>query len=424
MDHPRHFDLRLALTVMVGVAGAFLLVSLIEGVVIRLQGLLITLVVSLFLSFGMEPAVKWLDNRGVRRGIGTFLVFLASFLLLAGFLAAMAPLVIGQIRNLMEAGPDLLTGLADRARSLPGTAGDSIAEWLQEQEAKLPSRLPQIAPDIGRGVLGLGTTLLGSLLQMLTMLLVTFYLVADGPRLRRALSSRLEPETQKEFLTIWELAVEKTGGYLYSRVLTAIASAIFHTVAFSIVGIEYSAALGIWVGLVSSVIPVIGTYLAGALPLLVALGTTGVTDAVWVLVAVVVYQQIENYLVAPRITAHTLSLHPAIAFVAVLVGGALLGAAGALLALPAAAIVIALASAAGERHEVVEHTLLMERAKLPDEERKEAIRQRRAEAAERRERDRRKKAGSGPGGVERRKGDRRSDDDASDASDDDEGADE
>lgn len=419
MDNPRHFDLRLALTVMVGVAGAFLLVSLIEGVVIRLQGLLITLVVSLFLSFGMEPAVKWLDNRGVRRGIGTFLVFLASFLALAGFLAAMAPLVIGQIRNLMDAGPDLLSGLADRARSLPGTAGDSIAEWLQEQEAKLPSRLPQLAPDIGRGVLGLGTTLLGSLLQMLTMLLVTFYLVADGPRLRRALSSRLEPETQKEFLTIWELAVEKTGGYLYSRVLTAIASAIFHTVAFSIVGIEYSAALGIWVGLVSSVIPVIGTYLAGALPLLVALGTTGVTDAVWVLVAVVVYQQIENYFVAPRITAHTLSLHPAIAFVAVLVGGALLGAPGALLALPAAAIVIALASAAGERHEVVEHTLLMERAKLTDEERREAIRQRRAEAAERRERDRRKKAGSGPGGVERRKGDRRSDDATADDAEDD-----
>lgn len=411
MDTPRHFDLRLALTIMVGVAGAFLLVSLVEGVVERLQGLLITLVVSLFLSFGMEPAVKWLDNRGVRRGIGTFLVFLASFLALAGFLAAMAPLVIGQIRNLMDAGPDLLTGLAERARSLPGTAGESIAEWLQEQEAKLPSRLPQLAPDIGRGVLGLGTTLLGSLLQMLTMLLVTFYLVADGPRLRRALSSRLEPDSQKEFLTIWELAVEKTGGYLYSRVLTAIASAIFHTVAFTIIGIEYAAALGIWVGLVSSVIPVIGTYLAGVLPLLVALGTTGVADAAWVLGAIVVYQQVENYLVAPRITAHTLSLHPAVAFVAVLVGGALLGAPGALLALPAAAIVTALASAAGERHEVVEHTLLTESAKLSDEERKEAARQRRADAAERRQRDRRRhKKGTGPGGIERRKGDRRADD--------------
>jgi len=414
VDTPRHFDLRLALTIMVGVAGAFLLVSLIEGVVVRLQGLLITLMVSLFLSFGMEPAVKWLDNRGVRRGVGTFLVFLASFLAVAGFLAAMAPLVIGQIRNLMDSGPDLLSGLADRARSLPGTAGDSIAEWLQEQEAKLPSRLPQLAPDIGRGVLGLGTTLLGSLLQTLTMLLVTFYLVADGPRLRRTLSSRLAPDSQKEFLTIWELAVEKTGGYLYSRVLTAIASAIFHTVVFSIIGLEYAAALGIWVGLVSSVIPVIGTYLAGALPLLVALGAEGGAAALWVLAAIVVYQQVENYLVAPRITAHTLSLHPAIAFVAVLVGAALLGAAGALLALPAAAIAIALTSAAGERHEVVEHTLLMERAKLPDEERREAARQRREAAAERRRKDRRKNEGTGPGGVDRRRADRRTDDEADD----------
>jgi predicted PurR-regulated permease PerM len=112
--------------------------------------------------------------------------------------------------------------------------------------------------------------------------------------------------------------------------------------------------------MVSSLIPVIGTYLAGALPIVIALGV-GVGDAIWVLVAVVVYQQVENYLVAPRITAHTLSLHPAMAFVSVLIGGRCSGAGGALLALPAAAIVAAL-QRLGERHEVVEHDLLQTRS--------------------------------------------------------------
>ena len=102
-------------------------------------------------------------------------------------------------------------------------------------------------------------------------------------------------------------------------------------------GLPYAVALGVWVGLISSIIPVIGTYLAGALPIIIALSGSP-RDAIWVVVAIVVYQQVENYLIAPRITAHTLSLHPAIAFVSVLVGGALMGPAGALLALPATAI--------------------------------------------------------------------------------------
>jgi predicted PurR-regulated permease PerM len=311
---------------------------------------------ALFASFAVEPAVKWLDDRGVRRGFGTALVFLAGLLLFVGFIAAMAPLVVSQTTALVRQGPSVLGDLADQARLLPGELGDGLAEWLEEQRTTLPRRLPELAPRVVGGALGFGQTLLGTTLQLLTAALVSFYLVADGPRLRRVLSSRMHPQAQREFLAWWELAVTKTGGYLYSRVLTAVASAAFHVFVFSLLGLEYAAALGVWVGLISSVIPVIGTYLAGALPILIALANSP-RDALWVIAAIVVYQQVENYLIAPRITAQTLSLHPAIAFLSVLVGGALLGPVGALLALPATAIAAALASAYGERHEVVEHGL-------------------------------------------------------------------
>ncbi len=288
------------------------------------------------------------------------MVFFVGLLLFGGFVAAMAPLIIDQATTLVQQGPTVFGDLAEQARNLPGEFGESVALWLEEQRNMLPRRLPEIAPRLAGGALGFGRTLFGSLLQLLTAALVSFYLAADGPRLRRTLSSRMSPSSQKEFLGVWDLAIAKTGGYLYSRLLTAVVSALFHVLAFTLIGVPYATALGVWVGIVSSVIPVIGTYLAGVVRLVVAVANNP-SDGLWVLAAIVVYQQVENYLVVPRITAETLSLHPAVAFVSVLMGGALLGPIGALLALPAAAIGAALVTAYGERHEVVAHGLTEQR---------------------------------------------------------------
>jgi predicted PurR-regulated permease PerM len=207
---------------------------------------------------------------------------------------------------------------------------------------------------------------LGGVFRLATIGLVTFYLVADAPKLRRTLASRLEAREQVRILGLWELAVAKTGGYVYSRALTAIVSSVFHIAAFLIIGLDYAVALGVWVGLISSLIPAIGTYLAGALPLLVALAESA-GQALVVLIAIVVYQQIENYLIVPRITATTLELHPAVAFMSVLTGGAIAGATGALLAIPAVAIVTALLAASGEEYDVLEHHLVEVRPSEADD---------------------------------------------------------
>lgn len=356
-DRSARVDLRLTATIAVGVAVGLLLLELTEGAVSRLSDLLVALLVSLFLSFAMEPAVQWLARRGMRRGFATMVVFLAAIAAVGGFVAAMTGLVVDQVRTLLRSGPQLVDDLARRAQALPGGLGDRIAEALEG--SSLAEGGGDLARQLGSGLLGFGGQLLGGVVQFLTVLLVTFYLVADGPRLRRTLSSRLQPRVQEDFLAIWELAIEKTGGYVYGRVLIAIASAAFHAVAFTVIGVEYPLALGAWVGVVSSLVPVVGTYIAGALPIVVALAREPF-DAVWVAVAVIVYQQLENYLIAPRITARTMALHPAVAFVAVIAGAALLGPVGALLGLPVAAIVGGLVSAAGERHEVVAHDLLEE----------------------------------------------------------------
>jgi predicted PurR-regulated permease PerM len=344
--------------IALGVAGGLILAQVVTAVGGRLQGILSMLVISLFLSFAMEPAVQWMARLGLRRGFGTWIVFLGALLGLVGIVAAVVPLVVDQVRNLVESGPALLDELAARAQeSLPGESGDAAAEWLDEQARALPAQLPQFAGEVGRGVLGFGQTLLGVIFQALTVALVVFYLVADGPKLRARLARRLPPRDQVRVLGLWELAIAKTGGYVYSRALTAVVSAAFHVVVFTLLGLDYALALGVWVGVISAAIPAVGTYLAGALPLVVGLASsTGL--AIAVLVAITLYQQVENYLIVPRITATTLELHPAVAFIAVIGGAALAGATGALLALPATAIAAALIAASGEEYDVLEHSLL------------------------------------------------------------------
>jgi predicted PurR-regulated permease PerM len=354
--HPA-IDPRLAVSAALGIAGGLLLAQASAAVFAQLRYLIAIVVVSMFLSFAMEPAVQWLARRGVRRGAGTGIVFVTVIVTFTGFVAAMLPMMVDQVTNLVNAGPRLLREISELATRLPWESGQAVVGWLDETRRGLPARTNEVAGIIGRSAVGVGQSLLGGVFRLATIGLVTFYLVADAPKLRRTLASRLEPREQVRVLGLWEMAVAKTGGYVYSRALTAVVSSVFHIVAFLLLDLDYAVALGVWVGLVSSLIPAIGTYLAGALPLVVALAASPVT-ALWVLVAIVVYQQIENYIIVPKITASTMELHPAVAFLAVLGGAALAGATGALLAIPAVAIVAALISSSSEEYEVLEHSLL------------------------------------------------------------------
>ena len=118
------------------------------------------------------------------------------------------------------------------------------------------------------------------------------------------------------------------------------------------IGVPYAVALAMWVGIVSQFIPTVGTYLAGAFPLLIAFAEEPF-DAVLVLVAILVYQQVENYLLSPRITANTMDLHPAVAFGSAIIGASLLGGVGAILALPVAATIVAIVQVYGDHYELI-----------------------------------------------------------------------
>jgi predicted PurR-regulated permease PerM len=320
----------------------------------QLRGLLVQVVLALFFSFAMETMVDRLGRRGIRRGPATALTMFTVLLFFVGFLAAMGRLVAGQLQELADDLPGYITDadiwLSDQF-NMEIDSGD-VVEQLQAG-----GRASEYLSGLADNLLGVGTSVLNVLFQLLTISLFAYYFTADGPRLRKAICSVLPPARQHEVLRIWELAINKTGAFIASRVILAIVSAAFHWLVFAVLELPSSLALGLWVGLVSQFIPVIGTYIAGVVPALIALGVEP-RKALFVIIAVLVYQQIENYILQPRVTAQTLDMHPAVAFAAVLAGTATFGVSGALLALPFLATVQSFISAYIARHNVVESYLL------------------------------------------------------------------
>jgi predicted PurR-regulated permease PerM len=316
----------------------------------QLTGLLINILIAFFLALAIEPAVSWMASRGMRRGFAAFVVFIGVMVVSAGFVTLLGSVLADQIIKLIEGFPEYL---------------DSVINWINThfktdlkrvdiQEGLLRSDwLRNYVQNSATGVLDVSAQVIGGLFQLLTIALFSFYFAADGPRLRRAICSVLPPARQAEVLRAWEIAVNKTGGYIYSRGLMALISGVAHFVLLQALDVPYAPVLAVWVGLVSQFIPTIGTYLAGALPMLIAF-TVDPWYALWVLIFVVIYQQFENYVLQPKLTSKTVDIHPAVAFGSVIAGTALLGAVGALIAIPAIATLQAFLGAYVRRYDVTD----------------------------------------------------------------------
>ena len=316
-----------------------------------LRSLLGTLFLAWLLAISMEPVVAGLARRGMRRGLATGLVLLAVAVAVTAFLMVFGSLLVDQITQLVRSTPQIVAasiGWIDKTFHVHWSAYD-VVNAMQ----LTPARVQELATQLTGGVLGIVTSLVGLLFQGLTLLLFTFYLSADAPRARATVSRWFPPAHQRVIARVWETSIDKTGGYVVSRLILAGLSSFFHAIFFYLIGLPSWLPLALFTGMVSQFVPTIGTYIGIALPALVAVIHQPL-DALWVVLFASVYQQVENYLFSPKVTARTVNIHPAVAFGAVLAGGALFGAMGALVSIPVVAAAQSLAETYGQRYELID----------------------------------------------------------------------
>jgi predicted PurR-regulated permease PerM len=330
-------------------------VALIAVVVFREARSLVSMVfISFFFSLALEPAVTHLHRkRGWKRGAAVGVIYLAGFLGLGVLILFLVPATVEVAQQIGSGLDEWLSNTSDWLNDTfntdvslsfgGGTAEDGAAaagDWSSEAFGN---------------ILGIATSGLGLLFNAATIAMFTFYFSADAPRFRRTVLSTMTPKQQMKVGWTWDQAVEQTGGYFYSRFLLMIINGFGFFFVMLVIGIPTLMAipLAIFAGFVSEFIPAIGTYIGAAIPIMVALVFQGTVAALVILAYALIYQQIENYWLSPRLSSKTMELNGALAFGAALAGGAIAGPMGAFMALPIAALITAFISNYRTPHPVV-----------------------------------------------------------------------
>lgn len=299
-----------------------------------LSSAILLIIVAGFLALALEPLVAQLISRGLSRGWSVAAVALGFIGVIALVAAVIAPRVVQQALELGRDAP----GALDRLMHIPSVQSWNerygIVEQLQKavvQRAQDPNTLSGVAS----GVIGAGWAVAVGAFQVITVIALTVYFLAALPQIRRGAYALVPSSRRQRVVVLSDEIASRVGGYALGQVLVATVNGLLSWAMMRIVGVPYAAVLAIIVGLLG-LIPMIGATFGAGIVALVA-GINNPPSALIVIAYYVVYQQIENYVIVPRVMRRTVHVPGFITIVAALVGGTLLGIPGALMAIPTAA---------------------------------------------------------------------------------------
>ena len=335
------------------VAGVILSVLIAIWAIREASSLVVLVGMSFFFSLALQPAVLWLTNRyGWRRGSAVGVIYLVSFLGVIALVVILIPAIATLATAIGDSGAESVNNLTiwieDTFGVTIGGGGGFDGDWATSLEDELKA---WAVSSIG----GIATTGLSFVFNLATMAMFTFYFTADAPRFQRSVLGLLPEKRQDEIGWAWDQAIVQTGGYFYSRMVLMVINGTGFFFTMVLVGMPVALAipLAVFGGFVSVFIPAIGTYIGGAIPILLTLAIQGLVAGLIVLAYVLIYQQIENYWLSPKISSKTMSLNGAVAFGGALFGGAIAGPMGAFISLPVAALITSLVSNFAPHHKVV-----------------------------------------------------------------------
>jgi predicted PurR-regulated permease PerM len=310
------------------VAAVFVVVIGLARLILAVGSVLILILISLVLAIGFQPAVEWLERRGLRRGWAVALGIIVGTLAVGGFLWLVLPDIILQASELAEAAPGYLADL-QRGEGFVPTA---------IREFDLIQRVEDLGAQLPGTVFGILGGFAAFVFAALTVLVLTIYFTVNMPRLRSGIARLLRPGGEREdFEAILRRSTEQVGGYVLGQMVVITIAGISAFIALAIIGVPFAAALAFFVALMD-LIPTIGAIIAAVVASAVA-AFEGVPQLIATAAYFLAYQQVENYLIQPRVMGRAINMSAAVVIIAVLIGGTLLGPVGAILAIPMAAIV-------------------------------------------------------------------------------------
>jgi predicted PurR-regulated permease PerM len=322
---PVSYWVKVALAVAAALGTVWLLTSVADVVLV--------LLIALVLAAGLDPAATRLERAGLGRTQAVAVLFGIGLAFVVGFVLLVTPAVAGQLEGLSEDIPRYVAS----AEAQDGWFGDYLTRTdAVEKVQSFIQNLPKRIGDSFGTVLGVAGKVGAALLEIVAVIVLTGYLLSAFPRIRRTAPIVAPVSARERAEVVVERAVERVGAYVAGNAVTSLVCGVTTIVALFLLGVPFAVPLGFWAG-VADLIPILGPFL-GAIPAVVVAFFVSPLVGVLTLVFFIVYQQVENYVLVPRVMRDAVHLSPAATILSSLIGAGIAGFAGALLALPVAAI--------------------------------------------------------------------------------------
>ena len=309
------------------------LISISVLIFIRVKSLIFDLFVAIVLSALAEPVVYRLSIK-VGRRLAALISVAVILLVIGAALFSIIPIMVQEIYFLSSQIPAYF----DNFIGWLNVEGFSVSIQATDLETQFDTLIKDYGSSVGSSVVFAGQGLLRTLGHIFIIFFFTYYLISEGDGWRVKLKESLPNNISTSIDQVWTIGVSKAGGFIVAKFILGVLASIVLSVAFLLIGLPSPIALGVSAGILSQLIPVVGTFLGGLVPFIasISLGTTTIISTILVLS---IYQVIENYFISPRVTKSTMEIHPAVAVFSTLFGAYTLGGVGAILALPVAATV-------------------------------------------------------------------------------------
>jgi predicted PurR-regulated permease PerM len=295
---------------------------------------LLLVFIAIFLAVALGPAVDAFNRRGVPRGLSVLLVYVLIGLAIVGVGLLVVPPVVTQVKGLSQDIPGYVQDLRGNKTFRKYDDRYDISKKINEQAAKLPSRLGDAAGALEAVTVGV----FGALVKLVTVLTMTFFLLLDGQRMFAWLVRLRGPTKQERYVSVAQDIYRSTAGYVAGNLVISVVAGVTAYITMLVLGVPFAVPLAVLMAFLD-LIPLVGATIGGvAIGIVTAFNDFPTDTIVWAIVFVV-YQQVENNVLQPLVYRRTVDVAPLLVIVAILIGASLLGVLGALVAIPVAATI-------------------------------------------------------------------------------------